>query len=110
MYGGSKGPNVTTTLHQDHTTHVNFEGYIETWVQTFLNDKRSQKLSHHTLRFYALNLEVFIQYCDLHGLKWISDLTPPSLWDFLLYLEGKGNNFGGQLVHHRTVKDFLNWY
>ena len=96
MYGGSEGPNMTTTLNQDHTLHVNLEGYIETWVQSFLNDKKSQKLSHHTLRFYAINLKVFIQYCDLHGLKRISDLTPPSLRNFLLYLEGKGNSFGGQ--------------
>ncbi|MFN8398909.1 MAG: tyrosine-type recombinase/integrase [Anaerolineales bacterium] len=102
---------MTTIQPQNHTIILsNNEDYIEQWVQIFLSDKKSQNLSNHTLRFYANNLKVFVQYCENHSLKRISQLTPPFLREFILYLESKGNNIGGQLVYHRSIKAFLNWY
>lgn len=86
------------------------EDYLEQFVQSFLDDKKSQNLSIRTLQYYADTLRVFTSFCDCHSVKTISQITPSFLREFILFLENKGNNVGGQLFYYRSIKAFLRWY
>src|SRR3989304_7286552 len=86
------------------------DDYIEQYIQSFLDDKRSQNLSKRTLDYYSDTLKVFASYCDSQSVKTFSQITPAFIREFILFLENRGNNVGGQLFYYRSIKCFLRWY
>jgi integrase/recombinase XerD len=86
------------------------EDYIDIWIEAFLRDRRAQNLSRNTVGFYREKLKTFSGYCEAHSIKYISEITPPFLREFLIYLENEGHNSGGVHAYFRSVKAFLRWY
>lgn len=86
------------------------DDYIEQYIQTFLDDKKSQNLSNRTIKYYSDTLKVFATYCDSHSIKTISQINPSFIREFILFLENRGNNIGGQLFYYRSIKVFFRWY
>jgi len=84
--------------------------YILTWVEAFLIDRKSQGIANGTLTFYSHKLKQFTDYCEGQIIKDISQITPPFIREFLLYLEQRGNNPGGRHAAFRSLRAFLYWY
>src|SRR5690242_11395239 len=98
-----------TKIAQNHMTQM--EDYFAVWVDSFIADRKAQRLSNHTIRFYTNNLRIITEYFDSISVKQISQITPQVIRDFLLYLEQVRNNTsGGVAVYYRTLRVFLNWY
>lgn len=86
------------------------DDYLETWIQAFLVDRKAQGLTKHSIRFYQKNLNVFVDYLSSQEIKFISQISPNDIRDFILLLEEKGHNAGGIHVFYRSIKAFLRWY
>jgi site-specific recombinase XerD len=82
---------------------------IPTLIDNFLIDRKAQRLSPGTLRFYKRKLNYFTQYCQEHQLVRIDDLNPNILREFMLEIEDKHNPGGAHAVY-RSLKVFLLWY
>jgi len=67
-------------------------------------------LAKGTIRFYQNSLKGFTKYLDGQEVKFINQITPNLLRDFLLHLEETGHNSGGIHVFYRSVKVFLRWH
>lgn len=86
------------------------EDYILIWVEQFIKSKKSENIAKGTLRYYKDNLWVFTDFLENQEVKFISQITPSLLRDFLLLLEERGHNPGGIHSFYRVVKTFLRWY
>ena len=86
------------------------DDYIETWIYAFLVDRKSQNLTKGTVEFYQKSLKVFTDYLATQQIKFINQITPYTIRDFLLILEDRGHNSGGVHIYYRTVKTFLRWF
>jgi len=93
----------TITVFQQST-------HIETWVQAFLTDRKTQNLSKGTLRYYQKTLKVFCSWCEAQALTQFTQLTPDNLRTFLLWLEERGHNPGGIHAIYRAVRCFIRWW
>jgi integrase/recombinase XerD len=88
----------------------NQDTYILTWVEAFLVDRQAQGLSKGTLHFYRYKLKLFMFYCDVQEIKYITQITPVLIREYLLYLERKGHNPGGIHACFKALKTFLFWW
>jgi site-specific recombinase XerD len=86
------------------------EDYILIWVEQFLKAKKSENITKGTIVFYKLRLKVFTDYLETQEVKYISQITPNLIRDFLLLLEERGHNSGGIHGYFRSIKVFLRWY
>lgn len=84
--------------------------YLSTLAAAFLLDCKARNLSKYTQRFYRVNLEAFINWCDTQAVKTIDQLSPELIRGFLVYLDERGHNPGGIHVFYRTLRVFLRWY
>lgn len=80
------------------------------WMETFLFDKRSTRLSQNTIDYYRYALTHFVIFCTSSGVSTLGEITANVLRRYLLYLENKGYNAGGVHAKWRAVRAFLNWY
>lgn len=102
---------MTTTRVIDHTINTILgDDNIYLWIDAFLQAKKSENLSKHSIRFYDKSLQVFTNYCNAQSVKNINQITPNFLRDFILYLESEGHNTGGINVFFRSIKAWLNWF
>lgn len=99
-----------TPNNKDQKFLLEVQDYISVWIEQFIADRKSQNLSQKTIRFYTVNLGKFGEYCDSNSLKTIQQLTPQFIREFLLHLEQKGLNTGGQSAYYRSIKAFLRWF
>jgi integrase/recombinase XerD len=86
------------------------EDYILVWVEQFLKAKKSENITKGTIAFYKARLKTFTDFLDTQEVKYISQLTPNIIRDFLLLLEDRGHNAGGIHGYFRVIKTFLRWY
>lgn len=102
----------TTKLFQTQGTLYTFseDANLESWIEAFLIDRKVQSISEGTLSFYRKNLKIFAKYCETQVITNISDLTPTTLRQILLYLEDTGHNPGGIHAFYRSIRAFLNWW
>lgn len=84
--------------------------HLETWIEAFLIDRKSQNLTPKTIQFYKERLTRLVEYCETQAITQVGQLTPDVLRRFLLWLETRGNNPGGQHACYRAVRAFLLWY
>lgn len=99
-------------IHSENQTIITVLGddNIAVWVDAFLQAKKSENLSKHSIAFYDRSLKVFITYCDAQSVRNINQITPNFLRDFLVWLDSKGHNTGGINVFFRSLKAWLNWF
>lgn len=86
------------------------EDYIEIWIEAFLKERLSQNLAKGTVGFYKQKLKPFVSHLETQEIRYISQLTPNTIRDYLLLLEEKGHNSGGIHGYFRAIKAFLRWY
>ena len=86
------------------------DDYLLVWIEGFLKERTAQNLTTGTVRYYKDNLIPFANYLESQGVKYISQITPSLIRDFLLFLEEKGHKPGGVHSFFRSIKVFLRWY
>ena len=52
---------------------------------------------------------MFVQFCDMQEVKFITQITPDIIRQYLFYLNNEGHNAGGIHAYYRTLKTFLRW-
>jgi site-specific recombinase XerD len=67
-------------------------------------------LSKGTIKFYKKKLRLFSQYCEGQAIQHITQITPQTLREYLVWLEQRGHNPGGIHAFYRAVKTFLFWW
>jgi integrase/recombinase XerD len=83
---------------------------LGTWIEAFLIDRKVQNLTPGTLYFYREKFKLFIAFCKGEDIQRISQITANVLRRYLLHLQEKGHNPGGQHAALRAVKTLLLWY
>ncbi len=83
--------------------------YLQTAAESFLTDRKAQKLAKGTLIFYTHGLRSFVTFCEGRAIKTAEGITPQDIKEFLLWLEENGHNPGGIHACYRAVKTFLLW-
>lgn len=79
------------------------------WVDAFLFDRRSSRLSERTLQYYRDSLTNFLKYCTSQMVSEIEQVDALLIRKYLLHLE-VSHNPGGVHAKYRAVKAFFRWY
>jgi site-specific recombinase XerD len=86
------------------------EEYLEILIQAFLETKKAENVTGGTLGFYRKKLLEFLKYCTSQQIKIVSQISPSTIREFLLFLRERQHNNGGVHCFYRVVKTFLRWY
>lgn len=99
-------------MYTTQRTTSNFlqQDYLLIWIEAFSKDRRARNLSKRTIQFYDEKLKAFTGFCEAQAITQVSQITPVAIREFLVLLEGKGNNPGGIHAFYRSLKAFMNWY
>jgi site-specific recombinase XerD len=84
--------------------------WLEDWAIEFIKAKKIEGLSPNTLRIYEQQLIHFLTFCKAQMLQRVSQVQASDIRNFLLWLQERGHNPGGQHVAYRILKTFLRWY
>jgi len=98
-----------STLNQ-RTITFSVDDYLDTWIEAFLFDRKSQSLSKGTIKFYNEKLAKFSVFCNSQITSNILDITPNLIREYLVYLSQNGHNQGGVHCCYRALKTFLYWW
>jgi site-specific recombinase XerD len=74
----------------------------------FLIDRKSRRFSPNTIRYYQVELRLFLRFLDAAQVYYFGELTADVLRRYMLHQETRRNP-GGCLVSFRAVKTFLRW-
>lgn len=77
-------------------------------VNLFLIDRRARRFSPNTIRYYQVELGLFLRFLDAAQVYYFGELTADVLRRYMLHQESRRNP-GGCLVSYRAVKTFLRW-
>jgi site-specific recombinase XerD len=80
------------------------------WIEAFLVSKRAENLAKGSIYFYQKKLKLFAEFCDSQIIKEITQVTPDTIRQFLLWLEQTKHNAGGVHACYRALKAFLLWF
>ena len=78
-------------------------------LEAFILDRQARRLASSTIALYREKLENFIRWADGAGVTAIDDVDARALRRFLLHLEDAGHNAGGQHLHARVLRAWLNF-
>lgn len=84
--------------------------HLLTWAEGFLIDRKANRLSPGTIKFYQEKLGSFLDFCESQLITQVTEITPQTLREYLLALDSKGHNPGGIHAHYRVLKTFLYWW
>ncbi|NOR22686.1 MAG: tyrosine-type recombinase/integrase [Candidatus Aminicenantes bacterium] len=73
-------------------------------------DRKAQGVSEGTIHFYEVKFKSLIRYCENEHIKYVEQITPTSIREYILWLEVSGHNPGGRHAHYRAIRAFLYWY
>ena len=76
----------------------------------FRIDRKSRNVSPNTIKFYTVEFNRFLAFCESNNLQMIQEITPSILREYLLHLESTGRNPGGIHAGYRAIKSLLIWY
>jgi site-specific recombinase XerD len=94
-----------------HTLSTNlFQDYIPDWTNQFYQAKKSEGISSYTLVFYKQQLNHFLHFCNSQVITNISEITPNTIRQYLLWHQETGHNQGGLHAAFRVLRTFLLWY
>ena len=77
-------------------------------VDAFYFDRQSRQYSINTIRYYKIELELFLSVLNKVNIEGIEEITPVIIRSYLFELEEKRNP-GGRLASFRAIKTFLRW-
>jgi site-specific recombinase XerD len=84
------------------------EQYLPILIESFLIDRKAQRLSSETIHFYHKKLKYFLKYCEGQAVTQVSQLTPDLIRRYLLELT-ETHNPGGVHCCFRPLRTFLLW-
>lgn len=64
------------------------DAYLATWVEAFLQDRRSQGMSPGTLQYYRVKIKLFAEWAKSRSISQVTQITPQELRVFLLTFGG----------------------
>jgi site-specific recombinase XerD len=96
-----------TTVDQGIITLLQ-EQYLPILIESFLIDRKAQRLSPETIHFYQKKLKYFLKYCEGQAVTQVSQLTPDLIRRYLLELT-ETHNPGGVHCCFRPLRTFLLW-
>lgn len=96
-------PEVNTLIFQG------VSGTIQDTIKEFLVERRSRRLSPHTVEFYMDELRYFTNYLDTINIVNLEELSPNIIRNYLIHLEASRNP-GGIYGAYRAIKALLLWY
>ncbi len=84
---------------------------IDAWRVAFLRDAKLRGLSSHTLKFYRVEIALFVEYCSAQNVTELPQVDADLVRAFLEYLEAdRKRNTGGIHASYRALRAFLNWW
>lgn len=98
------------TSKLDNQQILTGEDYIGVQIEAFLNERKAQNLAKGTIQYYKDKLVPFLKYLNSIEIKFINQITPNSIREYLLLLSEEGHNEGGIHGYFRAIKAFLKWY
>jgi integrase/recombinase XerD len=99
-----------SVLNQGTITNPVLSDHLETWLESFLIDRKVQNFSPGTLAFYRKKLRLFADFCEGQVIDQVGQVTPDAIRRFMLHLEDTGHNPGGIHACYRALRAFLRWY
>ena len=82
---------------------------LEEALEAFLLDCRARRLAPSTVEIYEEKLRRFFKWAEKEGLTMLADVDAHRLRRFLLWLDEVGHNAGGQHIHARALRAWLNF-
>jgi site-specific recombinase XerD len=93
----------------EQTTHLKIiAGTVAHVINSFMVERRSRRLSAHTIRFYEVELGLFSRWLDRQGVISLEELTADVIRLYLMDLSGTRNP-GGQHASYRAIRALLTW-
>lgn len=80
------------------------------WIAMFIHACRSRNLAQGTIEFYGKKLQAFVQFCTDLAITNVSQISPETIRNFLIYLEARQHKPAGIHCYYRALKTFLKWY
>ena len=88
----------------DVQTDMTFLKYpVKKVTESFLLDRKIKGLSPHSLKFYRLETNFFVEYTQQNNITYIEDITPLHLREFFVTLANRRNQ-GGVHACYRAVR------
>ena len=78
-------------------------------LEAFILDAKARRLAPSTIGIYREKLGNFIRWAEGEGISSLAELDAHSIRAFLINLEETGHNAGGQHIHARTLRAWLNF-
>ncbi len=82
--------------------------HIRNVVDLFLVDRQSRRFSPNTVRYYRVELDLFLRFLDSCQVNLLEEISTTVLRQYMLHQEQRRNP-GGCRVSYRAVKTFLRW-
>ena len=93
----------------EQTTHLKIiAGTVAHVINSFMVERRSRRLSEHSIRFYEVELGLFSKWLDRQGVISLDELTADVIRLYLMALSGT-RNAGGQHASYRAIRALLTW-
>ena len=92
------------------TTQIIQSSDLLNWLEAFIMDRRSTRLSEFIIKYYRVGLTSFFNFCSESGVSKVNQINAVLIRRYLLYFENTGHNPGGVHAKYRTVIAFFNWY
>lgn len=84
---------------------------LEAWQVAYLRDVKLRGLSAHTVKYYRVELTLFVEYCHAQDVTEVNKVTADLVRSYLEYLEAdRKRNTGGIHASYRAIRAFLRWY
>ncbi len=91
-------------------TKAGVKNDLQKWMNGFILDRKTMRVSKNTINFYQVEFRRFIAYCEQLGVDTLELITADFLRSYLIYLEDTGRNPGGINAGYRAIKSLFIWY
>lgn len=86
------------------------DDHLETWLEAFLLDRKTQNMTKGTLYFYQKKAALLVSFCEGQAITRITQIDAGAVRAFLGWLADTGHNAGGQHACYRVLRAFLRWW
>lgn len=83
---------------------------LQKWMDGFILDRKTMRVSKNTIKFYQVEFRRFMAYCEQLGVDDLEMITVEFLRSYLIRLEDSGRNPGGINAGYRAIKSLFIWY
>jgi hypothetical protein len=87
-------PTNTENRRSINISAVDTAEYLPIIVEAFLLDRRTQRLTGGTIKFYQEKWKLFLDLSESHAFTQITELTPDYFRQFILYMGEKMYPYG----------------